>query len=198
MTAKSGAPRFTERVKEAFSEACDLHGSQLRKGTDIPYISHLMAVASLVIENGGDEDETIAALLHDAAEDQGGRETLEKIRRRFGDRVASIVDGCTDTYEDPKPAWKRRKETYLDHLPGASASVRLVASADKLHNARCMLADYRKFGEDLWKRFNAPKEELLWYHRAVTEVLRKAGTSPLVEELDRVVSQLERLASRSD
>jgi len=174
------------RVKEAFSEACDLHGTQFRKGTRIPYISHLMAVASLVLENGGDVDETVAALLHDAAEDQGGKMTLERIRQRFGDRVASIVDGCTDTYEDPKPPWKPRKQAYLERLSKAPASVRLVGSADKLHNARRMLADYLEVGENLWKRFNAPKEELLWYHRAVTETLKKAGGSnTLVEELDR-------------
>lgn len=195
MTGKSDEPRVTGRLKEALSEACDLHGTQLRKGTKIPYISHLMAVAALVLENGGDEDEAVAALLHDAAEDQGGRATLERIRRRFGDRVADIVDGCTDTYEDPKPPWRPRKEAYLLHLSEASPSVRLVSSADKLHNARCMLADYREIGEELWKRFNAPKEGLLWYHRAVTEALKKAGTNPLVEELHRVVGELERLSS---
>ena len=154
-----------------------------------------MAVASLVLENGGDEDEAIAALLHDAAEDQGGHATLEKIRQRFGARVAEIVDGCTDTYEDPKPDWKERKEKLLERLAGASPSVRLVAAADKLHNARAMLADYRAIGPLLWYRFNAPKEDLLWYHRAVTETLKQAGTSPLIEELDRVVTELEKLTS---
>ena len=183
------------RIKEAFAEACDLHGLQLRKGTKIPYISHLMAVAAMVLENGGDADEAVAALLHDAAEDQGGKETLERIRQRFGDRVAEIVDGCTDTYEDEKPPWRPRKEAFLERLARASHSVRLVAAADKLHNARSVLADYREIGEDLWKRFNAPREDQLWYHRAATETLKKAGTSPLVEELDRVVRELERLTS---
>lgn len=188
---------FTDRLKEAFSEAFALHARQFRKGTKIPYLSHLMAVASLVIENGGGEDETIAALLHDAAEDQGGEPTLEKIRQRFGPRVAEIVDGCTDTYEDPKPEWKGRKEKFLKRLAAASPSVRLVAAADKLHNARAVLADFREIGEDVWKRFNAPKAEVPWYHRAVTDALKKAGTSPLVEELDRVVTELERLTSRA-
>jgi hypothetical protein len=192
---KTPAP-FTDRLTEAFSEAFRLHATQLRKGTKIPYVSHLMAVASLVIENGGDEDEAIAALLHDAAEDQGGRATLEKIRQRFGPRVAEIVDGCTDTYEYPKPEWKERKKKFLERLAGASPSVRLVAAADKLHNARAMLADYRAIGSLLWYRFNAPKEGLLWYHRAVTETLKQAGTSSLVEELDRVVTELERLTSK--
>lgn len=192
---KTPAPPFTNRLDEAFALARELHGKQLRKGTKIPYLSHLMAVASLVIENGGGEDETIAALLHDAAEDQGGEPTLEKIRQCFGPRVAEIVDGCTDTYEDPKPEWKGRKEGFLKRLAAASPSVRLVAAADKLHNARAVLADFRAIGEDVWKRFNAPKAEVLWYHRAVTEALKEAGPSPLVEELDRVVTELERLAS---
>jgi (p)ppGpp synthase/HD superfamily hydrolase len=135
--------------------------------------------------------------LHDAAEDCGGRKRLEQIERRFGPKVARIVDGCTDTYEDPKPPWKPRKEKYLRRLPGEPRSVRLVSTADKLHNARCMLADYRAIGEKLWKRFNAPREELLWYHRAVTDVLKKAGSNPLVDELDRVVGELERLASEA-
>lgn len=195
MTGESDEPQFTGRLKEAFSEAYDLHRTQLRKGTEIPYISHLMAVASLVLENGGGEAEAAAALLHDAAEDQGGRPTLERIRQRFGDRVADIVSGCSDTFEDPKPPWRQRKEDYLLHLPNASPSVILVASADKLHNARCMLADYRQIGEELWERFNASKEDLLWYHRAVTDALKKAGTSPLIEELDRVVGELKRLSS---
>jgi HD domain-containing protein len=195
MTTQGDPTRLTDRFREAFSMAFDLHGGQLRKGTKVPYISHPIGVASLVIENGGDEDEAIAALLHDTAEDQGGRETMKKILDRFGARVASIVDGCTDTYDDPKPSWKERKEAFLERLPWATPSVRLVASADKLHNARAVLADFRAIGEDIWKRFNAPKKDLLWYHRAVTEALKKAGPSSLVEELDRVVTELERLAS---
>jgi hypothetical protein len=186
---------FTERLKLAFSLAADLHAGQFRKGTQIPYVSHLMAAASLVMENEGDEDEIAAALLHDAAEDQGGEETLKKIRETFGRKVADIVDGCTDTYEVPKPDWKPRKEKYLRRLAIAPPSVRLVAAADKLHNARTTLADYRTIGDKVWERFNAPKEELLWYHRSVTEALKKAGSNPLVEELDRVVGELERLAS---
>ncbi len=183
-----------DRLQQAFAETCALHGGQFRKGTKIPYISHLMAVASLVMENGGGTAEVIAALLHDAAEDQGRTKTLDEIRGRFGLVVASIVDGCTDTYEDPKPPWKFRKAAYLQRLAVAPTFVMLVAAADKLHNARCMLADYRAIGDELWKRFNAPtKEEQLWYQRAVTEVLKKAGSNPLIEELDRVVTELERL-----
>jgi HD domain len=196
MTAQRSLVEHPGRLEKAFAEACELHRTQCRKGTTIPYVSHLMSVAALVLENGGDEDEAIAALLHDAAEDQGGKETLERIRQQFGDRVADIVDGCTDTYDKPKPAWKGRKEAYIRHLPVAPRSVRLVAAADKLHNARCVLADYRVIGEELWKRFDdRPREDTLWYHRAVTEALQKAGSNPLVEELDRVVGELERLTS---
>lgn len=183
-----------DRLQEAFVEARRLHGSQFRKGTKIPYISHLMAVASLVMENGGGTAEVIAALLHDAAEDQGGKETLEKIREHFGVVVASIVDGCTDTYDDPKPEWRRRKVEFLKRLAGASPAVRLVVAADKLHNARTLLADYRAVGDKLWERFNASKEDQLWYQRAAIQVFKKAGSIPIVEELDRVVTELGRLA----
>lgn len=197
MIARKNLPRFAAEFSRAFEYAAKIHANQVRKETGIPYVSHLIAVAGLVLENGGGEEEAIAALLHDAAEDCGGRKRLEQIERRFGPKVARIVDGCTDTYEDPKPPWKPRKEKYLRRLPGEPRSVRLVSTADKLHNARCMLADYRAIGEKLWKRFNAPREELLWYHRAVTDVLKKAGSNPLVDELDRVVGELERLASEA-
>jgi (p)ppGpp synthase/HD superfamily hydrolase len=171
-----------------------LHKDQYRKGTRIPYVTHLLAVAAIVGENGGTEDEVVAALLHDAPEDQGGESTLEDIRTLFGDEVAQIVAGCTDTYEDPKPPWRNRKERYLAHLASASGSVRLVSSADKLHNARTVLSDYRTLGENLWYRFNGGKEGTLWYYRATVDGLRKEDDSLVVDELDRVVTELERLA----
>ncbi|MEP6801955.1 MAG: HD domain-containing protein [Acidobacteriota bacterium] len=174
--------------------ASELHREQRRKGSDTPYLAHLLSVSALVLENGGDEDEAIAALLHDAVEDCGGRPTAEEIRRRFGPRVADIVDGCTDSDETPKPAWRPRKERFVEHLTGASASVRLVAAADKLHNARCVLSDLRREGERVWDRFAAPRHETLWYYRAVTSRLQESGPHPLVEELDRVVTELERRA----
>jgi (p)ppGpp synthase/HD superfamily hydrolase len=183
---------YGEKFDRALLYASRLHRDQRRKGTDIPYITHLLAVASLVGENGGTEDEVIAALLHDGPEDQGGLPTLEDIRAHFGDEVAEIVDGCTDTYEDPKPPWRERKERYLAHLGGASDSVRLVSSADKLHNARTVLSDYRRLGEDLWTRFNGNREGTLWYYRAIVDAL--PGESPIVEELDRVVTELETLS----
>jgi (p)ppGpp synthase/HD superfamily hydrolase len=186
---------LSARFEEALIFATRLHARQVRKGTSIPYVAHLLAVASLVLEQGGDEDQTIAALLHDAAEDQGGRATLDDIRRRFGDRVAEIVEGCTDAFTTPKPPWRGRKEAYLAHLPQASAAVRLVSAADKLHNARAILADYRQLGEAVWRRFNSGREGTLWYYRALVGAFQAGGSFPLVEELDRVVSELERLAS---
>ncbi|HJT54943.1 MAG TPA: HD domain-containing protein [Ktedonobacteraceae bacterium] len=182
------------RFEEALVFAARLHAKQTRKGTPTPYISHLLAVTALVLEHGGEEDEAIAALLHDSIEDQGGAATREEIRRRFGERVVAIVDGCSDTDVFPKPPWRERKEAYIRHIAEAPAAVRLVAAADKLHNARAVLEDYRIVGEALWKRFNGGKEGTLWYYRAAVDALRKAGPTPLIEELDRVVSEIEYLA----
>jgi (p)ppGpp synthase/HD superfamily hydrolase len=187
---------YGEKFERALTYASRLHRDQVRKGTSTPYITHLLAVASLVGENGGTEDEVVAALLHDAPEDQGGEARLRDIRAQFGDRVAEIVDGCTDTYETPKPPWRERKERYLAHLADTSESVRLVSSADKLHNARTVLSDYRLLGEDLWTRFNGKKGGTLWYYRAIVGTLR--GDGPIVEELDRVVTELESISGRSN
>ncbi len=189
---------LTARFEEALVLAAQLHARQVRKGTAIPYISHLLAVTSLVLENGGGEDEAIAALLHDAIEDQGGAETREEIRRRFGDAVAAIVDGCSDTDVIPKPPWRERKERYIAHLRAAPPAVRLVSAADKLHNVRSILADYRVFGEVLWRRFNGGKAGTLWYYRSVTDTLRAVASSPLIDELDRTLAELERLANEHD
>ena len=185
---------YTERLDDALVYAADLHRDQTRKGTGVPYVTHLLAVAAIAGENGGTEDEVVAALLHDAPEDAGGEAQLAKIRARFGDTVAEIVAGCTDTYEDPKPPWRERKEEYIAHLSGAPASVRLVSAADKLHNARSVLADYRAIGEDLWGRFTGGRDGTLWYYRAVADALAKAGGGPVVDEIDRVVTDLGRLA----
>ncbi len=131
---------LTGRFDDAFHYAHRLHRSQMRKGTPIPYISHLMTVAALVIEHGGNEDQAIAALLHDAAEDQGGAETLDDIRKRFGDAVAEIVADCTDAWTDPKPDWRPRKEAYLAKLPAKPTPSLLVSLADKTHNAEAILS----------------------------------------------------------
>src|SRR5437764_4348530 len=186
---------LTERFEEALAFAARLHKSQLRKGTAIPYVSHLLAVASIALEHGADEDEAIAALLHDAAEDQGGDATRQEIRRRFGERVARIVDGCTDAETTPKPPWRERKERYVAHVAGAPPSVRLVSAADKLHNARSTLADLRASGDAVWGRFKGGKEGTLWYYRSLVEAFRAHGATPLVEELARTVAEIERLAA---
>ena len=189
---------LSARFEEALTLATQLHAQQVRKGTAIPYIAHLLAVASIVLENGGNEDEAIAALLHDAIEDQGGAVTREEIRRRFGDTVVEIVDGCTDAEVIPKPPWRPRKEAYIAHVRYAPASVRLVSAADKLHNARSILADYRVLGDALWKRFTGGREGTLWYYHSLVDAYREAGTSPLVEELARVVAEIESLIERGN
>ena len=185
---------YGEKFEEALLYASRLHRDQTRKGTDTPYVTHLLAVAAIVGESGGTEDEVVAALLHDAPEDRGGKERLRDIRERFGDEVAEIVAGCTDTYEDPKPEWRPRKEAYVAHVATVTASVRLVSAADKLHNARSILADLRSLGDELWNRFTGGQEGTLWYYRALIEAYAGAGANPIVEELDRVVREIEALA----
>jgi (p)ppGpp synthase/HD superfamily hydrolase len=183
--------------EEALVFATRLHAGQRRKGTSVPYIAHLLAVAGIVLDYGGTESEVIAALLHDAVEDQGGPPTREEIRRRFGEAVVAIVDGCSDTDEVPKPPWQERKEAYLARLGQETASVRLVSAADKLHNARDVLAAYRSLGEAVWGRFTGGREGTLWYYRALVDAYRDTHTvSALVDELDRVVTEIERLAAR--
>jgi GTP pyrophosphokinase len=189
---------YGEKFEEALTYAARLHRDQTRKATGIPYVTHLLAVAAIVGENGGTEDEVVAALLHDAPEDQGGETRLAEIRERFGAEVADIVAGNSDTYQEPKPPWRGRKEMYVAHVARAPHSVRLVSAADKLHNARSVLADLRCLGEDLWPRFNGGRKGTLWYYRALVEAFRSAGSNPVVEELDRVVGELERLARKRD
>jgi GTP pyrophosphokinase len=190
--------QLSEQFESALVFAARLHASQRRKGTDIPYVSHLLAVASLVLEHGGTEDEAIAALLHDAVEDQGGQETLDRIRERFGDGVADIVDACTDAYGEPKPPWRARKEAYLASIPLKSMAARRVSLADKIHNARAILSDYRVVGESLWPRFNAGKRGTLWYYRSLAEAFGQSGPEPLASELMRVVVEIERLSGGFD
>ncbi len=183
------------RFPHALALAAELHASQSRKGSGIPYVSHLLAVASLVIEHGGDEDEAIAAVLHDAVEDQGGAATREKILCRFGERVAMIVDGCTDTDQTPKPPWQARKTAYLTALESAESSVLLVSAADKIHNLRSIVADYRTLGEALWNRFSGGREGTLWYFRQVTKLLASRFPGPLTQELQATLAELETLAA---
>lgn len=185
------------RFDEALVYAADVHREQLRKGTETPYIAHLLAVSALVIEDGArsgevNEDEAIAALLHDAAEDQGGEARLADIRARFGDRVAEIVAACSDTFEDPKPPWRERKEAYIARLrEETDVGVLRVFLADKLHNARQILEDYREVGDALWERFNRDADTP-WYYRTLAEVFRqRMGESPMTKELGSVVQELD-------
>ena len=187
--------KLSTRFSEALAYAASLHGDQQRKVSGEPYLAHLLAVAAVAIEYGADENEAIAALLHDAIEDQGGAAVREEIGRRFGPQVVEIVEGCTDAHTRPKPPWRRRKEAYLARLRDASASVRLVSACDKLHNVRSLLREYRARGESLWTHFRGGREGTLWYYRAVVDTLKQADAGPLVEELERVVAQLERLVS---
>lgn len=185
---------MTPRFAEAFLFAERLHCTQVRKKTQVPTISHLMAVAALVLENGGGEDEAMAALLHDTAEDCGGRPVLDEIRRRFGDSVASIVEGCSDTLESPKPRWKPRKESYLEHLDTAPESTLLVSLADKVHNARSLAFEYRRVGDDLWQRFSASQEQTMWYYESLLAIFRRRCPEAhrlLVNELAKALRDLK-------
>jgi GTP pyrophosphokinase len=177
--ADRGSLAYGEKFEDALVYAARLHRDQARKGSRVPYVTHLLAVAAIVGENGGTEEEVVAALLHDAPEDAGGRERLEEIRERYGDEVAEIVAGCTDTYEDPKPAWRPRKEAYVAHVAEASSSVRLVSAADKLHNARSILADLRSLGEELWDRFTGGKRGTCGTTARLPKRTREPGRTPL-------------------
>lgn len=192
------ASKLGERFSEAFLFAFNKHAGQTRKKTTIPYIAHLMSVSALVLECGGDEDLAIAALLHDVVEDCGGKPVLGEVERRFGQRVAHIVSGCTDSDVLPKPPWRARKEEYLEHLRTADADVRLVSAADKLHNLREILRDYRVHGEAIWQRFGGKRDGTLWYYRALAEEFRRPPKNSLVDELHRVISELERIAEMGE
>ena len=189
---------LTARFRHALVYAARVHARQFRKGTKRPYIGHLLGVTSIVLTHGGDEDEAIAALLHDAVEDQGGKPRLREIQRKFGARVARIVAGCTDSDIEPKPPWLERKTEYLRHLRRADSSVRLVSAADKLYNARETLEDLRTHRDALWKRFKGGKQGTLWYYREVGKILQNKGPKELAAKLERVVRELTRAAkSRS-
>jgi len=187
-------PALGPRLQRAFRYAAGKHAGHTRKQTAIPYLSHLMAVASLVLEAGGDEDLAIAALLHDVVEDCGGTPTLRDVKKKFGPRVAKVVAGCTDTVLDPKPPWRQRKEDYLRELKDADSDTRLVSAADKLHNVRSILTDYRQQGETIWSRFNGKKDGTLWYYRALRDEFQRTPNR-LTEELEIAVAELEKLGA---
>ncbi len=186
-------PLLTSRFQDALTYTSRIHAAQVRKGSRVPYISHLLAVASLVIEAGGDEDQAIAALLHDAVEDQPrGGKTVKEIRRKFGERVLEIVLACTDAMTHPKRPWIDRKREYIARARTHSPDARLVSVADKLHNTRSILADHRRMGDKIFDRFSASREEVLWYYRSLADVYTEAGDGTgLSAELNRVVGELE-------
>ncbi len=191
---------LSDRFAEALAYAATLHRTQARKGTPVPYVAHLLAVAGLVLEYGGSEEQAIGGLLHDALEDQGIEHAAE-IRRRFGDAVLAVVEGCSEVRAPegaPKPDWRTRKEAYIAHVREEPAAIKLVSAADKVHNARTLVADYRVLGEELWTRFKGGREGTLWYYREMVVALREGeqtdGLMRLVDELGRVVEQLEALA----
>jgi hypothetical protein len=195
---------LSPRFEEALTYASILHAGQVKKGTNVPYVSHVLMVAAIAMEYGGDEDEAIAALLHDAAEDAGGRARLSDIRNRFGENVADIVEGCTDTFDMPKPAWRPRKEAYVAHLTSAPPSVLLVSASDKVANVRAIMSDYREVGEQLWSRFTGGRDGTLWYYRRLADTLRTAAETTVDRSLERLtielfysVAELERLVDSS-
>src|SRR5580704_3367399 len=182
------------RFERALLFATRKHAGQHRKGTAVPYVAHLLSVAGLVLEAGGDEDLAIAALLHDVVEDCGGAPMLKEVRHRFGARVAKVVDGCTDADTYPKPPWRERKETYIRHLRSADADTRLVSAADKLNNVRSILSDYRAIGESVWSRFNGGRDGTLWYYRTLLDVFLQHERNRITCDLELAVNELESLA----
>jgi (p)ppGpp synthase/HD superfamily hydrolase len=184
------SPRF----RHAFDYAATLHAADLRKSTNAPYLSHLLEVCGIVLRYGGDEDAAIAALLHDAAEDHGGKPRIVDIERNFGKRVASIVQQCTDSTKRPKQPWETRKRDYLKHLPRSSRGGLLVSAADKLSNVRAILADHYVIGDEVYKRFKRPKARTLWYYNAMSRAFLLHLRGGLAMELHRTVTELSRVS----
>jgi len=186
---------LTERISQALALAVEAHTGQSRKGTDIPYVAHPMGVASIALDHGADEEQAMAALLHDAIED-GGAQYAKLIRDKFGDRVADIVEGCTDGIPDDsgkKTPWKSRKEQYLAHLKNASDDVLLVSGSDKLHNARAIVEDLLRIGTAVYDRFTATKEQTLWYYESLANIFSERGT-PVSASLNDAVRRMRQLS----
>lgn len=187
------------RFESALVYANQVHHGQQRKGTGIPYMAHILGVAAIAMEYGASDDEAIGALLHDAAEDGGGEARLAEIRARFGDAVADIVFGCSDSlveHPEDKLPWRERKEQYLAHIGVASASVCLVSAADKLHNVRAIVRDFRINGDEVWQRFQGRRDGTLWYYDAVADALARRHHSALTRDLLREVEELLQLADK--
>ncbi len=186
---------LSDRFNKALKVAFEYHQDQERKGSREPYFAHLMSVSALVLENGGSENQAIAALLHDAVEDQGGLPTLERITEEFGDDIAEIIDGCTDAYTQPKPPWKERKINYLNRLKTAPNTILLVSLSDKVHNARSILRDFQKEGDTIWERFKGGKSGTLWYYQSLANIFDKSPYLFLKQELRQIVEEIITLAN---
>jgi (p)ppGpp synthase/HD superfamily hydrolase len=185
---------LSEKFMEAMVFANQVHGNQTRKNSEIPYISHVLAVTALVLQDGGSETEAISALLHDTVEDGDGEQTLVEIEERFGPQVAKIVLSLSDTIETPKPPWRPRKEAYLEHLRTAPPEVLRVSLADKLHNARTIFEDLKINGKKTWKKFNGGKSGTLWYYRSLYKIFSLHLPGHMTDELGRVLALIEELA----
>ncbi len=187
---------LTDRFDDALSYASRLHREQRRKGTAIPYVAHLLGVASIALENGADEDQAIAALLHDAVEDQGGAPRLLDIRERFGDCVAEIVNHCTDADVDPKPAWRPRKEAYIASLASKPVASLQVSLADKTHNAGAIVADLAVHGDAVWSRFTGGRDGTLWYYDTLAQAFAERISGPALDRFAALVDQMHGIAGR--
>jgi (p)ppGpp synthase/HD superfamily hydrolase len=194
---------LTNRFTMAVDYARHLH-IERRKGTEIPYMAHLLGVASLVMGEAGQagfpvtEEMAIAALLHDAAEDKGGLPRLKDVEHNFGSNVARMVEGLSDSLSDDpgdKQPWLERKRAYVERLRGEPADVRLISAADKLYNARAILEDYREIGPRVWERFKRGRKDQIWYFDELLAVYRSFGASRTVDELERVVNELRAISA---
>ncbi|MEM9071922.1 MAG: HD domain-containing protein [Myxococcota bacterium] len=186
-------PQYSERVDEALVLAASAFRTHIRKGSGVPYLTHLLQVMATVGEFGGDEDQLIAAILHDYLEDIE-EASADDLEARFGARVRRLVEALSDSTVIPKPPWRARKEHYLAHLRDAPADVKLISAADKLHNARSILRDLQTLGDALWERFTGRKEGTLWYYAEVVEALAHEWTHPLLDELRGVVEAVHAAA----
>ena len=187
---------LTEKIAQALALAVEAHNGQKRKGTNVPYLAHPMGVASIALDHGADEEQAMAALLHDAVED-GGSHYAKRIREQFGGRVADIVEGCTDGVPDSsgkKEAWKPRKERYISHLQKATEDVLLVSGTDKLHNARAIVEDLLRIGPAVFDRFTATQEQTIWYYETLSGVFTNRGT-PMAKALSDTVQRMKQLAA---
>lgn len=184
---------YSRRVAEAFALAHELHEQQVRKGTALPYLVHLTAVAGIVGDYGGTEDQFIAALLHDAVEDQGGQATLSRIRAQFGDAVADLVWQCSDTDVEPKPPWSERKKAAIEHTRRLAPSAKLILAADKLHNAQAILRDAETHGAAIFERFTGTREQTIWYYQAELDALGEGWDHPILKPLARAVARMNEI-----